>query len=53
MYTFVSTSTIEEVISKMLHAKQDLADQIINDLDSEKLTELSADELMRAIQWRG
>lgn len=53
VYKFVSTSTIEEVISKMLHAKQDLADQIINDLDSEKLTELSADELMRAIQWRG
>ncbi|MBF0578298.1 DEAD/DEAH box helicase [Erysipelotrichaceae bacterium RD49] len=53
VYKFVSTNTIEEVISTMLHQKQDLADQVINDLDSEKLTELSADELLRAIQWRG
>lgn len=53
IYKFVSTNTIEEVISTMLRQKQDLADQVINDLDAEKLTELSADELLRAIQWRG
>ena len=53
VYKFVSTNTIEEVISTMLAQKQDLADQVINDLDAEKLTELTPEELMRAIQWRG
>lgn len=53
VYKFVSTNTIEEVISSMLAQKQDLADQVINDLDAEKLTELTPEELMRAIQWRG
>ena len=53
MYKFVAADTIEEVISRMLSGKQQLADQVINDLDSENLGELSAEALLQAIQWRG
>lgn len=53
VYKFVAADTIEEVISRMLSGKQQLADQVINDLDSENLGELSAEALLQAIQWRG
>lgn len=53
VYKFVAADTIEEVISRMLSGKQQLADQVINDLDSENLGGLSADALLQAIQWRG
>lgn len=53
IYKFVTANTIEEVISSMIRQKQDLADQVINSLDSETLNALSAEELLSAIRWRG
>lgn len=53
VFKMVTNDTIEEVVSQMLVKKQDLADQLINDLDSQALSTLSVDELISAIQWRG
>jgi non-specific serine/threonine protein kinase len=49
----VTADTIEEVINSMMKDKQSLADEYINDLDSNVLLKLSTDELMRAVVYGG
>jgi non-specific serine/threonine protein kinase len=53
VYKFVTADTIEEVINSMMKDKQSLADEYINDLDSNVLLKLSTDELMRAVVYGG
>lgn len=53
VYKFVTADTIEEVINRMIKDKQLLADEYINDLDSNILSKLSTDELMKAVAYGG
>ena len=51
VYKFISANTIEESINKKMSIKQHLADEIINDIDSNIMSKLSIDELISAIQY--
>lgn len=51
VYKFTSANTIEESILKKMEAKQQLADEIINDIDSNIMKKLSIQEIVRAIQY--
>ena len=51
VYRFTSANTVEENINKKMSIKQHLADEIINDIDSNVMSKLSIDELISAIQY--
>ena len=51
VYRFTSANTVEESINKKMSIKQHLADEIINDIDSNVMSKLSIDELISAIQY--
>ena len=53
VYKFVTANTIEEIINDMLKTKQDLADDIINDIDTNIFAKLSVDEIMRVARYGG
>ena len=51
VYRFTSANTVEENINKKMSIKQHLADEIINDIDSNVMSKLSIEELISAIQY--
>ena len=53
VYRFVAANTIEEIINKMLKAKQELADDIINNMETSIFSKLSVEEIMNAARYGG
>lgn len=51
VYKFTTADTVEEYIFRKMAVKQQLTDEIINDIDSNVMNKLSIDELISAIQY--
>ena len=49
VHKFITQGTVEEVIDKMIESKKGLADQILNNTDEVKITELSDEELLNLV----
>ncbi len=53
VYKFISKDTIEEKIDALIKSKKALSDSLLNDLDSDMLSKLSAEELIEAMRFSG
>lgn len=53
VYKFISKDTIEEKIDDLIKSKKALSDSLLNDLDSDILSKLSAEELVEAMRFGG
>ena len=53
VYKFVSKNTIEEIINKMLIAKKDISDSILDNIDENILSKLSNEELIKSMRFMG
>lgn len=53
VYTLTTKNTIEEIIDNLLMAKSDLADKTINDIGNNVISKMSADELLKTINFIG
>lgn len=53
VYKFISANTIEYAIDKMLKIKANLADKYINSISNDILNKLSAEELLKTLNYKG